>query len=266
MLFLKLSHKSSRIKRRKRRVSPSPLCISSLPVCRRSNRDAARSALPLDDPLRYIWCQCEQLVFLFSLTFPILLSLAIMLLIPFLVWSAVSLLDAGLRRRGTRLMAAGECVRDMQVWGEAQEVFLSAPIHHPRALITQWWRMYRMDGERAVDDRRVCGTAKAIQSSAVIRFLLQLFHPEEVCGEKMICHSITEHAVKPSSCRNNIVSGCEVICSNCRDHQRFALVLSVFRCCNGAINKYQAEQSHAVNGVWVCYVTSDDTVPELRLS
>lgn len=84
MLFLKLSHKSSRIKRQRRRFSLSPPCISSLPVCRRSCRDA-RSALPLDDPLRYIWCQCEQLVFPFSLRFPHLLPLTIMLLICSLV-------------------------------------------------------------------------------------------------------------------------------------------------------------------------------------
>lgn len=239
MLFLKLSHKSSRIKRMKRWFLLSPPCISSLPVCRRSYRDDARSALPLDDPLRYIWCQCEELVFLFSLRTPLLLPLSIMLLISSLFWSAVALLRAGLRGRGTRLMATGERVCDMQVWEEAQKVLLSAPVHHPWALTTQWWRMYRMEEERVLDDRHLF-VAQQKQFNCLLwdTFFSSLTYPEEVCGEKMICHSITDHIVKPSSHRNNIISGCEVICSNCRDRQCFPLVLSVFRYSNGAINKY----------------------------
>lgn len=227
MLFLKLSHKSSRIKRMKRCFSPSPRCISSLPVCGRSYRDA-RSALPLDDPLRYIWCQCEQLVFLFSLRFPHLFPLPITLLISPLVWSAVALLRAGLRARGTRLMAAGERVRDTPVWAEAHQVLVSAPIHHPRALITQWWRMYRMEEERVLDDRHVF-VAQQKQFSRLLwaTFFSTLIYPEEVCGEKMICHSMADRTVKPSSRRNNIVWGSEVICNNCGDHQLFPLVSSV---------------------------------------
>lgn len=129
LMFLKLSHKSSWIERGKRWFSLPPPCISSssshrqpptlwrsLPVCRRSYRDEARSELPLDDPLRYIWCQREQLVFLFSLWFPLLLILP---LISPLVWSTVALLDAGLRGRRTRLMASREHAHDIQAWDEA---------------------------------------------------------------------------------------------------------------------------------------------------
>lgn len=241
MLFLKLSHKSSRIKRLKRWFSLSPPCISSLPVCRRSCRDA-RSAFPLDDPLRYVWCQCEQLVFLFSLRFPHLLPLPIMLLISSLVWSAVALLHAGLRGRGARLMASGERVCDIQVWEEAQKVLLSAPIHHPRALITQWWRMSRIEDERVLNDRHVfVAQQKQFNRLLWATFFSTLIYPEEVCGEKMICHSITDHTVKPSSHRNNIISGREVICNSCRDHQLFPLALCVFTCSNGAINIKQSD-------------------------
>ncbi len=112
------------------------------------------------------------------------------MLISSLVWSAVVLLDAGLRGRRAGLMAAGELVRDIQAWEEAQKRLLSAPIHHPWALITQWWRTHRMEQERVLDDRRVC-VAQQKQHCCPLwdTFLSRLIYGGEVCGEKMISYS-----------------------------------------------------------------------------
>lgn len=220
MLFLNLSHKSSGIKRRKRWFSLPPWCISSssslpplpparcsLPVCRRSKRDAARSVLPLDDPLRYIWCQREQLVFLCCPCFPLILFLVFVLEseVPGCYWMQLwetvvpdwwppgSM--SGTSRLEKRHRRASLCPHPSSV----------TPNHARDRGATGCKR--RQDGVADVWKRQ----NKNIMLFTRAPFLPELNVSRGVCAAKIIGLIITSHNVKSSSHRTNIISGREVI-------------------------------------------------------
>lgn len=120
-MFLKLSHKSSQTTRRKGDCLPPPLWISSSsllrrsppwrskhPVWRRSHQGRlslrASSWRPSEVHLLSVWTACFPFLPLISCP----ASSPFTLPVSPLVWSAVTLLDAGLGGGGFRLMAAKE--------------------------------------------------------------------------------------------------------------------------------------------------------------
>lgn len=211
-MFLKLSHKSSRTRSKKRRLSPSsPVDWLILP----SRRADARSAPPLDDPLRYIWCQRERLVFLLFLWFPVSLLLPLTLLISSLVWSAVAIIG--------RMFGRPQCQTDGR-WGACpwhtglRRSIERAPLcSHPSSRSPNHPVMENAQnggGESSRWQTYVCVCVRAAQQKQLccplwVTFFSNLFFSEVV------------HTVKPSSRRTNIISGYEVIWSICSDQKDF---------------------------------------------
>lgn len=200
-MFLKLSHKSSQSRRRKRGLSapphpspPSPppgglahppLADAPRPGAQTSRLEALAAGPPLATCflLTTLWGAFAVSVnSLFSISSSDFLSCFFSFHASCFSFSLKRrhVIGCGLerRRRRRRLQIDGRQGARLwhtQGWEEAQKELLSTPIHHPWALITQWWRMHRTEEERVLDDRRECALHN--KSNCVVHCEQLSLHP-----------------------------------------------------------------------------------------